>query len=76
MLNPSVDELLKIVDSKYKLVHVISMRSKDILENNRLQMKESSYINKKAIGRAMEEIEKNLIKINEIAWFKRKIMVK
>ena len=67
MLNPSVDELLKIVDSKYKLVHVISMRSKDILENNRLQMKESSYINKKAIGRAMEEIEKNLIKINEIA---------
>ena len=67
MLNPSVDELLKIVDSKYKLVHVISMRSKDILENNRLQMKESSYVNKKAIGRAMEEIEKNLIKINEIA---------
>jgi len=33
MLNPSIDKLLTIVDSKYKLVHVASIRSKEMLEN-------------------------------------------
>ena len=40
MLYPSIDKLLNIVDSKYKLVTVASKRSKQILENNHLKYKE------------------------------------
>ena len=64
MLYPSIDKLLKIVDSKYKLVHVSSYRSKQMLENRHFQMKEEVYKNKKELGRALEEIEKGLIKIS------------
>ena len=65
MLYPSIDKLLNIVDSKYKLVHVASIRSKQMLENNHFQMKESDYKNKKELGRALEEVEVGLIKIVE-----------
>ena len=65
MLYPSIDKLLNIVDSKYKLVHVASKRSKQMLENNHYQMKESEYQNKKGICRALEEVEKGLITIKE-----------
>ncbi len=63
MLYPSIDKLLNIVDSKYKLVHVASMRSKQMLETKHFQMKETEYMNKKELGRALEEVEKGLIKI-------------
>ena len=65
MIYPSIDKLLTIVDSKYKLVHVASIRSKQILENGYLQKKENEYINKKELGRALEEIEKGLITIKK-----------
>ncbi len=61
MLEPSIDKLLNIVDSKYKLVHVAAIRSKQMLENKHFQMKESEYMNKRTIGRALEELEKGLI---------------
>ena len=63
MLFPSIDKLLNIVDSKYKLVHIAADRSKQMLENKHFQMKESEYSNKKEIGRALEELEKGLITI-------------
>lgn len=63
MLYPSIDKLLNIVDSKYMLVHVASKRSKQMLETNHFQMKENEYINKKELGRALEEVEKGLITI-------------
>ena len=65
MIYPSIDKLLNIVDSKYKLVHVSSIRSKQMLENNHYQMKESEYKNKRSLGRALEEVEAGLIKIVE-----------
>ena len=65
MLYPSIDKLLNIVDSKYILVHVASMRSKQMLENRHFQMKESDYVNKKELGRALEEIEKGFVKIKK-----------
>ncbi|MBO5096188.1 MAG: DNA-directed RNA polymerase subunit omega [Bacilli bacterium] len=65
MLYPSIDKLLNIVDSKYKLVHVASIRSKQMLENKHFQMNEEEYINKKELGRALEEVEKYLLKIKE-----------
>lgn len=63
MLYPSVDKILNQVDSKYKLVHVIAERAKQIQETGWLQMKESDYKNKKELGRALEEVDADLIKI-------------
>ena len=65
MLYPSIDKLLNIVDSKYKLVHVASIRSKQMLENKHFQLNESEYINKKELGRALEELEAGLIKVHK-----------
>ncbi len=65
MLYPSIDKLLNIVDSKYKLVHVSSQRSKQMLEHNHFQMKECDYENKKELGRALEELNNNLINVHE-----------
>lgn len=62
-MHPSVDKILNIVDSKYKLVHIVSRRSRQMLENKHFQMKQSEYVNKKEIGRALEEVEKGLITI-------------
>ena len=63
MIYPSIDKLLNIVDSKYKLVHVASFRSKEMLETKHFQMDEKDYKNKKELGRALEEVEKGLIKV-------------
>ena len=63
LLNPSIDLLLNIVDSKYKLVHVASSRSKQMLETRHFQIKQDDYQNVKELGRALEEIEKGLIKV-------------
>ena len=66
MLYPSIDKLLNIVDSKYILVHISSKRSKQMLENKHFQLNEKEYINKKELGRALEEVEKGLIKVVKI----------
>ena len=63
MLYPSIDKLLTIVDSKYKLVHVASIRSKQMLENHHYQMAENEYHNKRSIGRALKKINKGLITV-------------
>lgn len=63
MLYPSIDKLLNLVDSKYKLVHVASQRSKQMLENTHFQKRENEYSNKKELGRALEELECGMIKI-------------
>ena len=62
-MHPSIDKLLNIVDSKYKLVHVASRRSKQMSKDGYLQMPESEYKCKKNIGRALEEVSEGLIKI-------------
>ncbi len=63
MIYPSIDKLLNIVDSKYKLVHVAAKRSKDMLQTKHFQEPVTEYVNKKELGRALEEIEKGLITI-------------
>lgn len=65
MIYPSIDKILNTVGSKYILVHVVSQRSKKMHETSHYQMKENEYISKKEIGRALEEVEKGLIKINK-----------
>lgn len=65
MLYPSIDKILNIVDSKYRLVNVVAIRSKQMLDTKHYQMKENEYKSKKAIGRALEEIEKGLVTIQD-----------
>lgn len=49
------------VDSKYRLVHIAAQRSNEIKETGHLQMPEEDYVSTKNIGRALEEVEKDLI---------------
>ncbi len=64
MLYPSIDKILNTVDSKYRLVHIIAQRAKQMEETRHFQLPEKEYKNKKELGRALEEIEKGLIKYN------------
>jgi len=61
MIYPSIDKLLNQVGSKYLLVNVVARRAKEMQETEFYQMKEKEYSSKKPIGRALEEISKNLI---------------
>ena len=61
MIYPSIDKLLNIVDSKYKLVHIAADRAKVMKEHKHYQMAEEEYVSKKEIGRALEEIDKGFI---------------
>ena len=63
MLYPSIDKLLNLIDSKYKLIHIAASRSKQISKGGFLQMNESSYKCKRNIGRALEEVQAGLITI-------------
>ena len=65
MIQPSIDKLLKKVGSKYLLVNIVSTRAKQMQETGHYQMKEHEYKSKKANGRALEEVAKDLIKIKE-----------
>lgn len=65
MIYPSIDKLLLMVDSKYRLVHVAANRSHEITEEGTLQKSESEYVNKDSIGRALEEVAEGLIVIKK-----------
>lgn len=63
MIYPSIDKLLNIVDSKYKLVHLAARRSKEMSRTDHFQMYDNAYKCKKNIGRSLEEINEGLIEI-------------
>ena len=63
VIYPSIDRLLNIVDSKYKLVHIAADRAKVMKEHQHYQMPESEYVSKKETGRALEEVDRGLITI-------------
>ena len=65
MIYPSIDKLLTIVDSKYALVYVVSSRSKQMLKTKFYQKPINEYKSKKEIGRALEEVNDNLIHIEK-----------
>lgn len=66
MIYPSIDKLLNIVDSKYRLVHIAARRSKELFKNNNYQLDENDYVSAKNIGRALEEVTEKKIILNEI----------
>lgn len=65
MIHPSIDKLLNKVGSKYLLVNIVATRAKQMQETDHYQMKESEYRSKKPIGRSLEEVAKDLIKLKE-----------
>ena len=65
MIYPSIDKLLNEVGSKYLLVNLIAKRAREMKEYDHYQMKESEYASKKMLGRALEEVSKNLIHLKD-----------
>ena len=63
MIYPSIDKLLNKVGSKYLLVNLVSERVKEMEEKRNYQLPECEYVSKKNIGRALEEVSKDLINI-------------
>ncbi|HSH24501.1 MAG TPA: DNA-directed RNA polymerase subunit omega [Massilibacterium sp.] len=61
MLNPSIDELLKVVDSKYTLVTVSARRAREIQETNKTYVE--NPMSHKAVGKALEEINEDKLNI-------------
>lgn len=61
MIYPSIDKLLNQIGSKYLLVNLVSKRVKEMETKENYQMKENEYQSKKNIGKALEEVSKNLI---------------
>lgn len=65
MIYPSIDKLLTLVDSKYTLCYIAGKRSKDMIKSGYYQKASDEYISKKTIGRALEEVNDNLIHVNK-----------
>ena len=65
MIYPSIDKLLNIVSSKYELVHIAAIRSRQISKNNFLQMPSKKYKSEKNIGKSLEELAEGMIKVNK-----------
>ena len=65
MIYPSIDKILSTVGSKFLLVNLVSKRVKEMEEENNYQMKNNAYVSKKNIGKALEEVSKNLVHIKE-----------
>ena len=65
MIYPSIDKLLTIVDSKYTLVYVAADRSKQMIKNNYFQKPVNEYKSYKTIGRALEEVYDNLVRVDK-----------
>ena len=63
MIYPSIDKLLVKVGSKYLLVNLVAKRGKEMETTEHYQMKENEYKSSKNIGRALEEVTKDLIHI-------------
>lgn len=63
MIYPSIDKLLNQVGSKYLLVNIVSKRAREMKETKYYQMKDNEYVSKKNIGRALEEVSKDLIHV-------------
>lgn len=66
MIYPSIDKLLNIVDSKYRLVHIAARRSKEMFRTHHYQLNEEDYVSSKNIGRALEEVAEKKILLKNL----------
>ena len=63
MIYPSIDLILGVIPSKYELVHIVAKRSREMTKTGYYQLKDDDYKSKKNIGRALEEVNSDLIHI-------------
>ena len=76
MIYPSIDKLLNKIGSKYLLVNLVSKRVKEMETKENYQMKENEYQSKKNIGKALEEVSKDLIHLKQyqILLYKKRLL--
>ncbi|AIK36620.1 MULTISPECIES: DNA-directed RNA polymerase subunit omega [Bacillus] len=60
MLNPSIDSLLKKIDSKYTLVTVAAKRAREMQMANNCVVE--NPVSHKCVGKALEEIDAEALK--------------
>ncbi|MDD3241438.1 MAG: DNA-directed RNA polymerase subunit omega [Bacilli bacterium] len=65
MIYPSIDKMLNTIDSKYRLVHIASKRSKEMSRTSHYQMPLNKYVSRKNIGRALEEVSEGLLTLKK-----------
>lgn len=65
VIYPSIDKILNVVDSKYRLVHIVGKRSKEMTKENNFQKPTKAYISKKNIGRALEEVAEGYLVVKK-----------
>ncbi|QHA36099.1 DNA-directed RNA polymerase subunit omega [Rossellomorea marisflavi] len=63
MLYPSIDSLMKKIDSKYSLVSVAAKRARDLQDKKDFRMEE--YVSEKYVGKALEEIHSGHLSMKE-----------
>ncbi|EDL64132.1 DNA-directed RNA polymerase subunit omega [Bacillus sp. SG-1] len=63
MLNPSIDSLMKKIDSKYSLVSIASKRARGLQEDGSFML--NKYVSEKYVGKALEEIEAGKLSMKE-----------
>ncbi|MCJ7839590.1 DNA-directed RNA polymerase subunit omega [Lederbergia sp. NSJ-179] len=63
MLYPSIDKLLKVIDSKYSLVTVSAKRARHLQDESNPLLAE--YKSHKFVGKALEEIYTGALKVKE-----------
>lgn len=65
MIYPSIDKLLTSIDSKFELALFAARRSEEMTKTNFYQLAQEKYKSKKNIGKALEELNEGLIKIEK-----------
>ncbi len=63
MLYPSIDELLKVIDSKYSLVTISARRARQFQEDEDPLLEK--YLSDKYVGKSLEEIYDGVLKIKK-----------
>ncbi|MET3682082.1 DNA-directed RNA polymerase subunit omega [Alkalibacillus flavidus] len=63
ILEPSVDNLLNKIDSKYAIVRASSSRARELHDNQNYML--DDYKSPKYVGRALEEIIEDKLSIEE-----------
>ncbi len=63
MLNPSIDSLMKKIDSKYSLVSIAAKRARAMQDYKKYQL--DSYESFKYVGKALEEIHSGKLSMKE-----------
>ncbi|MEL3972366.1 DNA-directed RNA polymerase subunit omega [Rossellomorea oryzaecorticis] len=63
MLYPSIDSLMKKIDSKYSLVSVAAKRARNLQDTGDFRL--NKYSSQKFVGKALEEIHAGQLSMKE-----------